>query len=174
MQFEIKKSIAVLSRTPGVLNNLLDGLDESWIINNEGPDTFSPFDVLGHLIHGERTDWRPRIAMILQHGLSRKFDPYDRFAQYRESQGKSLGELLKEFEVIRSENIRWLQSLNLSVQDLEKRGAHPILGEVTLQQLLSTWVVHDLTHIAQITRVMAKQYREEIGPWVEFFRVLNF
>jgi hypothetical protein len=153
---------------------MLAGLPDEWIINNEGPDTFSPYDVVGHLIHGEKTDWRPRVVMILEHGLSKTFIPYDRFAQYELSKGKTLTELLDEFEQLRKENMQWFRSLQLSEADLDKKGNHPVLGVVTLRQLLSAWVVHDLTHIAQVGRVMAKQYKEEIGPWTEFFRVLNF
>jgi hypothetical protein len=174
MKFETEKAYPVLDRTPAVIYSLLQGLDEQWIINNEGPETFSPFDVVGHLIHGEKTDWPNRIQLILEQGTSSPFIPYDRFAMYRESEGKTLDQLLKNFEALRKKNMEWMRSLNLSEQDLIKRGVHPNLGEVTMSQLISAWVVHDLTHIAQISRVMAKQYKEAIGPWVEFFRVLNF
>ena len=174
MQFSLDKSIEILERTPYSLSVMLKDLDGDWIMNNEGPETFSPYDVLGHLIHGEKTDWRPRLTMIREHGLSRTFVPYDRFAQYRESEGKSMTELLEEFSTLRKENMIWLKSLQLTPDDFAKEGMHPVLGKVSMQQLLATWVVHDLTHIAQISRVMAKQYKEEIGPWVEFFRVLNF
>lgn len=174
MQFDLDKSIEVLERTPACLQLLLSGLDSEWITSNEGPDTFSPYDVLGHLIHGEKTDWRPRVLMIREHGVSQTFVPYDRFAQYRESEGKSINQLLEEFSKLRKENLIWFKSLQLTEADLNKEGMHPVLGTVTMKQLLAAWVVHDLTHIAQIGRVMAKQYKEEIGPWVEFFRVLNF
>lgn len=174
MKFEINKSVEILRRTPSVLSELLLGLHNDWIENNEAPGTFSPFDVVGHLVHGEKTDWPVRATMILEHGISKTFEPYDRFAQFKESRGKTLKELLKEFDTLRSKNLRWLKSLKLSDTDLDKKGVHPSLGEVSLRQLLSTWVVHDLTHIAQISRVMAKQYREEIGPWVEYFRIMNF
>jgi DinB superfamily len=143
-------------------------------MNNEGPDTFSPYDVVGHLIHGEKTDWVVRAKIILEHGINKPFDPYDRFAQYEESKGKGLQELLDEFEAIRKENMNWLSSVQLTEDDLERKGKHPVLGEVTLRNLLSTWVVHDLTHIAQVTRVMAKQYIGEMGPWPQFFRILQF
>ena len=143
-------------------------------MNNEGPETFSPYDVIGHLIHGEKTDWTIRTVRILESGTGIPFDPYDRFAQYEESRGKTLHQLVDEFESLRKENMAWLKSLNLSETDLDKKGMHPALGEVTLRNLLATWVVHDLTHIAQITRVMAKQYKEQMGPWTEFFRILNF
>jgi hypothetical protein len=174
MKFNHESSITILERTPAVFKSMLAGLPDEWIMNNEGPDTFSPYDVIGHLIHGEKTDWRPRTVMILEHGLSKTFVPYDRFAQYELSKGKTLTELLNEFEQLRKENMQWFSSLQLSETDLDKKGNHPVLGEVTLRQLLSAWVVHDLTHIAQVGRVMAKQYKEEIGPWTEFFRVLNF
>lgn len=174
MEYSLEKSYEILERTPAVLRTLLSGLDEEWIMNNEGPETFSPYDVLGHLIHGEKTDWTVRTKRILELGVNKPFDPYNRFAQYEESKGKSLEQLLDEFEKLRKENLNWLESLKLSGADLDKKGLHPSLGEVSLKNLLACWTVHDLTHIAQITRVMAKQYKEEIGPWKEFFRILNF
>lgn len=174
MQFDIQRSMEILERTPVVLNELLTGLDDGWIMNNEGPETFSPYDVIGHLIHGEKTDWTARTKMILESGNSKTFVPWDRFAQFENSKGKTMQQLLNEFALLRKENLAWLSSLDLSEADLGKKGNHPVLGEVTLRNLLATWVVHDLTHIAQITRVMAKQYREEMGPWPEFFRILNF
>jgi uncharacterized damage-inducible protein DinB len=174
MKFSVEKSIEILGKTPGVLKSLLSGLSEEWVTGNEGPDTFSPYDVIGHLIHGEKTDWAERAKIILEFGTAKPFTPWDRFAQYKESEGKSLNQLLDEFEQVRKENIQWLSSVTLTEIDLEKKGIHPVLGEVTLKHLLATWVVHDLTHIAQVTRVMAKQYKEEMGPWPEFFRILNF
>jgi uncharacterized damage-inducible protein DinB len=174
MKYSLEKSYEILERTPAVLKTLLSNLHDDWVMNNEGPETFSPYDVIGHLIHGEKTDWAARTKMILEFGLSKPFEPYDRFAQYEENKGKTLAQLLDEFEKLRKENLAWLKSLNLSETDLDKKGMHPKLGEVTLRNLLSTWVVHDLTHIAQITRVMAKQYKAEMGPWPEFFRILNF
>ena len=174
MKFDLNKSYEILERTPSVLKILLSDLDDDWIMNNEGPDTFSPYDVVGHLIQGEKTDWRDRTTMILEYGTKKVFIPFDRFAQFEDSNGKSLPQLLNEFEKLRNESLSWLQSLNLTQTEFDKKGIHPELGEVTLKQLLSTWVIHDLTHIAQITRVMAKQYKEEIGPWVEYFRILNF
>ena len=174
MQYSLEKSYEIVERTPAVLKALLTGINEDWIINNEGPETFSPYDVVGHLVHGEKTDWTVRIKRILESGNSRTFELFDRFAQYQDSEGKYLQQLLDEFELLREENIHWLKSLNLSATDLDKTGMHPVLGEVTMRHLLATWVVHDLTHIAQITRVMAKQYKEEIGPWTDFFRILNF
>ncbi len=174
MKFELNRSCEILERTPSVLNELLYGLTDEWIMSNEGPETFSPFDVVGHLIHGEKTDWVARAKIILETGQARPFEPYDRFAQFEESRGKTLGQLLDEFAALRKENVKWLQSLELKEGDLERKGMHPSLGEVTLRNLLATWVVHDLTHIAQITRVMAKQYKEEMGPWPAFFRILDF
>jgi hypothetical protein len=174
MKHSLEKSFEILERTPAVLRTLLGNLHDDWVMNNEGPETFSPYDVVGHLIHGEKTDWITRMKIILESGLSRPFDPYDRFAQFEESKGKSLQQLLDEFGQLRKTNLEWLQSLDLTEEDLDKKGLHPSLGEVTLRNLLATWVVHDLTHIAQITRVMAKQYKEEMGPWPEFFRILSF
>lgn len=174
MQYNYKKSLEVLERTPAVLKALLSNLDYDWIMNNEGPETFSPFDVMGHLIHGEKTDWKPRIERIIEYGNTKAFDLFDRFAMHEDSKGKTMQELLQKFEDLRKENIIWLQSLYLKDADLDKKGMHPKLGEVTMKNLLATWVVHDLTHIAQITRVMAKQYKDAIGPWTEFFRILNF
>ena len=174
MKFELNKSYEILEKTPAVLKELLSKLNDDWVMNNEGPETFSPYDVIGHLIHGEKTDWAARAKIILEFGLSKPFIPWNRFAQFEESKGKTLAQLLDEFSAVRDENLKWLQSLNLTEADLDKKGMHPKLGEVTMRNLLSTWVVHDLTHIAQITRVMAKQYKEEMGPWPEFFRILNF
>lgn len=174
MKFDLNKSYEILERTPAVLKTLLKGLGDEWLMQNEGPETFSPYDVIGHLIHGEKTDWAVRAKIILEFGIEKPFEPWDRFAQYEESRGKSLHEMLDEFEKLRNGNISWLKSQELKEEDFDKKGMHPSLGEVTLRNLLSTWVVHDLTHIAQITRVMAKQYKEEMGPWPEFFRILNF
>jgi hypothetical protein len=157
-----------------VLRSLLTGLDEEWVMNNEGPETFSPFDVVGHLIHGEKTDWTARMKRILEFGDTKTFEVYDRFAQYEASKGKNLEQLLDEFESLRRENMAWFRSLNLRAEDLERKGMHPRLGAVTMKNLLATWVVHDLTHIAQVTRVMAKQYKSEMGPWPQFFRILDF
>ena len=174
MNYAKEQAIEILERTPAVLNTLLSDISNDWVMNNEGAETFSPYDVIGHLIHGEKTDWVVRAKIILQHGVNKPFDPYDRFAQYEESKGKSLQQLLDEFEETRKQNVAWLQSCQLTENDLERKGMHPVLGEVTLRNLLSTWVVHDLTHIAQVTRVMAKQYKDEMGPWPQFFRILQF
>lgn len=174
MKYSVTQALEILERTPAVCTALLTGLSDDWVMNNEGPETFSPFDVMGHLIHGEKTDWATRARMILEFGNTKTFVPWDRFAQYEESKGKTLSQLLLEFTRVRKENTDWLKSLNLTEADLDKTGIHPSLGEVTLRNLLSTWVVHDLTHIAQMTRVMAKQYTENMGPWPEFFRILSF
>ena len=174
MKYSIERSIEILGRTPAVMNSLLSGIDDEWVMNNEGPETFSPYDVIGHLLHGEKTDWTARTKRILEFGDTKTFDVYDRFAQYEESKGKTLQQLLDEFAVLRKENITWFRSRELTEADLDKKGMHPRLGSVTLRNLLATWVVHDLTHIAQVTRVMAKQYKEEMGPWTEFFRILSF
>jgi len=174
MQYSLERSYEILDRTPAVLQTLLAGLHDDWILHNEGPQTFSAYDVIGHLIHGERTDWTTRAKMILEFGNTKTFIKWDRFAQYEESKGKTLQQLLDEFDAVRKENMLWFKALQLTEADLDKKGMHPVLGEVTLRNLLATWVVHDLTHISQITRVMAKQYKEEMGPWPEFFRILNF
>ena len=174
MKYSLERSYEILDRTPTVLQTLLSGLPDDWVMPNEGPETFSPYDVIGHLIHGEKTDWTIRTKMILEFGNTQTFKRYDRFAQYEESKGKSLQQLLSEFANIRKENMGWFKSLNLTENDLDEKGMHPVLGEVSLGNLLATWVVHDLTHLAQITRVMAKQYTSEMGPWPEFFRILSF
>ena len=174
MKFNLDQSYEILERTPAVLRTLLSGLSDDWIMNNEGPETFSPYDVVGHLIHGEKTDWRDRTIMILEHGTEKTFVPFDRFAQFEASKGKSLATLLDVFEKLRRDSLAWLSSLNLTEDDFDKKGTHPALGQVSLRQLLSTWVIHDLTHIAQITRVMAKQYKSDIGPWIEYLRIMNF
>jgi DinB superfamily len=174
MQYSLERSYEILERTPVVLQALLAGLHDDWIMNNEGPETFSPYDVIGHLIHGEKTDWTARTKMILEFGNTKTFERWNRVAMYEESKGKTLQQLLGEFAAIRKENMIWFRSLNLTETDFDKKGMHPVLGDVTLRHLLATWVVHDLTHIAQITRVMAKQYKEEMGPWPEFFRILHF
>ena len=174
MKYSLERSYEILDRTPAVLQSLLAGLPDDWVMPNEGPETYSPYDVIGHLIHGEKTDWTARAKMILEFGNTQTFVRWNREAMYEESMGKTLQQLLDEFATIRKENMGWFKALNLTEEDLDKKGMHPVLGEVTLRNLLATWVVHDLTHIAQITRVMAKQYTGEMGPWPEFFRILNF
>jgi hypothetical protein len=173
MENNLRQTMALLTRTPAALNALLRDLPETWTLRNEGENTWSVFDVVGHLIHGERTDWVPRARMILQFGESRTFEPFDRSAQMRESRGKSLEQLLDEFARLRSENMRELLALNLRQEQLDLRGRHPALGVVTLSQLLATWATHDLTHLHQISRVMAHQYREAVGPWNEYLGVLQ-
>lgn len=174
MQFDLQKSIEILQRTPTLLRTILEGIHPDWLMNNEGPETFSPFDVVGHMLHGEKADWTLRVKRILESGNTIPFETFDRFAMYEESKGKTIDDLLDEFETLRKENIQWLLSLDLGAADLSKKGLHPVLGEVSLQNLLATWTVHDLTHLAQICRVMAKQYKEAVGPWSEFFRILDF
>jgi DinB family protein len=173
MRFDLQETIVLLSRTPSSLNALLRDLPPSWTVGSEGPKTWSPFDIVGHLIHGERTDWMPRVRMILEQGESRAFDPFDRLAQERESLCKSLPHLLDEFAQLRSENLDALRSMNLRPEDFSRRGRHPGLGVVTLSQLLATWAVHDLTHLHQLARVMAYQYKEDVGPWSAYLGVLH-
>jgi hypothetical protein len=173
MQQQLPDSIALLARTPAALNALLRDLPETWTLRNEGENTWSVFDVVGHLNHGERTDWMPRARTILQFGDAKPFEPFDREAQGRESQGKSLGQLLDEFATLRSENLEELRALNLKPEDLARRGRHPALGVVTLSELLATWAAHDLTHLHQISRVMAYQYREAVGPWTRYLGVMQ-
>jgi hypothetical protein len=173
MEQMLNETISLLSRTPGTLNALLRDQPDIWTQRNEGGDSFTPFDVVGHLIHAERADWIPRARIILQHGEARAFDPFDRFAQQRESQGKSLDQLLDEFSRLRAENVAALQALNLQPDDLKRRGRHPELGVVSLSELLSTWTVHDLTHLHQLSRVLARQYLAAVGPWSAYLGVLH-
>ena len=177
-EFTLAQVTAILSRTPPALDALLRGLPGVWVLSNEGAnaegkDTWSAFDIVGHLIAGERTDWMPRVRIILENGDARPFDPFDRFAQEKESQGKTLEQLLDEFASLRSQNLHALQALNLQPDDLARRGTHPALGGVTLSQLLATWAVHDLTHLHQLSRVMAHQYRDAVGPWSAYLGVLH-
>lgn len=173
MTLEINKSIEILEKTPAVLQHLLGGISKGWTQNNEGDDTWSPFDVVGHLVHGEKTDWIPRLQLIMQHSDSQTFEPYDRFAQFKLSEGKSMSDLLEEFGSCRKNNISILKGLNLSEEDLKRKAIHPSLGLVTMKQLIAAWVVHDLGHIAQISRVMAKQYQTEIGPWSQYLTIVQ-
>jgi hypothetical protein len=173
MKHNLPHTISLLTRTPAALNALLGDLPEAWTLGTEGNSTWSPFDIVGHLIHGEQTDWMPRVRMILKFGDSRAFEPFDRQAQVRESQDKPLRQLLDEFARLRSANLGDLRALNLQPEDLERRGRHPALGAVTLSQLLATWAAHDLTHLHQISRVMAHQYREAVGPWSAYLGVLQ-
>lgn len=171
--FDLDEGVAILSRTPGMLDTLLRGLPEGWIAAHEGGETWSPFDVIGHLVHGERADWLARARIILEHGETRPFDKFDRFAQFTLSQGRTLESLLDEFGALRRENLRDLAALQLTPADLERRGQHPALGVVTLGQLLATWVAHDLDHVAQIARVLARQYSDAVGPWRAYLRVIS-
>lgn len=173
MSFDLDRSIEILGRTPEVLNALLNNMSSEWTSVNEGGESWSAYDVIGHLIHGEKTDWIPRMEIILSNKEEKKFEPFDRFAQFEDSKGKSMTQLLDEFKFLRKKNIEILQSKKISEKDFGRKGIHPAFGEVTLGQLLSTWVVHDLNHLAQISRVMAKQYKEEVGPWVEYLRILQ-
>ncbi len=171
--FNIDDALEILERTPIVLETFLNGLSESWIYNNEGDKTWSPFDIIGHLIHGEKSDWVARTKMIMENDNTNVFPPFDRFAQFKDSKGKTLSQLLAEFRDLRNKNIRVLKGMRLTEGDYERTGLHPDFGKVTLRQLLSTWVVHDLSHIRQIARVMAKQYRTEIGPWEAYLPVVK-
>lgn len=173
MLFTLTQSTEILERTPGVLEAMLQGISGAWTTANEGGDTWSAYDIVGHLIHGEKTDWIPRAAIILSERADKTFEPFDRFAQFEASWGKSLSQLLEEFRALREKNLALLRSKNLTGADLEKRGVHPTFGEVTLSQLLATWVAHDLNHIAQIARVMAKRYQADVGPWIAFLRILQ-
>jgi hypothetical protein len=173
MEQNLQDTMALLARTPATLDALLRDLPEAWTLRNEGAGTWSAFDVVGHLIHGERTDWIPRARVILEFGETRDFEPFDRWGQERESAGKSLVQLLDEFARLRMEGLAALRAMNLSPKDLERRGRHPALGAVTLSQLLATWAAHDLTHLHQISRVMAHQYDAAVGPWYAYLGVLN-
>jgi len=173
MDFQLDCAKQILRQTPVALTSMLNHLSGEWVLNNEGPDTWSPFDVVGHLIHGEETDWIPRARIILEHGEERAFEPFDRFAMFEKSKGKSLSDLLFKFELLRAANLEELDRMNLTPELLAKRGKHPELGIVTLSQLLSTWAVHDLNHIAQIVRVMSKQYSDAVGPWKEYLSILQ-
>lgn len=173
MEFKLDHAKQILTHTPTTLRSLLRDLPSDWLHANEGGETWSPFDVLGHLIHGEETDWIPRARIILSHGEAHAFEPFDRFAMFENSNGKSIEELLSEFERLRRQNLNDLEKMALTPEMFKKRGTHPELGVVTLGQLLSTWVVHDLNHIGQIVRVMARQYGESVGPWRAYLGILR-
>jgi hypothetical protein len=173
MRHDLRQTVSLLARTPAALDALLRDLPDAWTLRNEGDDSWNVVDVVGHLIHGERTDWMPRARMVLRLGETRTFEPFDRLGHVRESQGKSLGQLLDEFARLRSANLAELRALNLGDEDLDRRGRHPALGTVTLSELLATWAAHDLTHLHQISRVMAHQYREAVGPWRAYLGVLR-
>jgi hypothetical protein len=169
----LEECLSVLTRTPATLDTLLRDLPEAWTTATEGPGTWSPFVIIGHLIHGEKADWMPRLALILEHGPSRPFDPFDRDAQFRESNRKSLSTLLDEFAALRRDNLARLRALDLQLAQLESMGTHPELGPVTVRQLLATWTAHDLAHILQVSRVMARRYQQEVGPWAEYLSVMK-
>ena len=171
--FVIEEAIAILARTPSTLDALLRGLPVSWTLAHEGGETWSPFDVMGHLIHGEQVDWIPRAKIILTHGDARTFDRFDRLAQFTASAGRALPDLLDDFARLREANLRELGALSLTNADLDRLGRHPELGVVTLRQLLATWVTHDLDHIMQISRVLARQYSGEVGPWAAYLRIIS-
>jgi hypothetical protein len=173
MEFDLAHAVAVLERTPHALRAMLSGLQPAWTDATEGPETWSPYDVLGHLVHGERSDWMERARIILAQGPERRFAPFDRFAQFRESRGKTLGDLLDEFAGVRAENLATLAGWRLTDAQLALEGEHPTFGAVTLRQLLATWAAHDLGHVGQIARVMAKQYRDAVGPWRAFLPIMD-
>ena len=169
----IAESVALLRRTPVVMRALLQDMPAAWLTCDEGPDTFSPIDVIGHLIHGEKTDWIPRARIILAQGPDRRFEPFDRFAHQRDSGGRPLEELLDEFDDLRSRNLAQLEGWRLGDRELALEGEHPAFGRVTLAQLLAAWVVHDLTHVNQVARTMAKRYDAEVGPWKAYLSILT-
>ncbi len=173
MEFQLDHAKEVLSRTPATLNSLLRHLPEEWGLSNEGPESWSPFDVVGHLIHGEENDWIPRAKIILEYGEQRTFESFDRFAMFEKSRGQSMNDLLDRFEWLRGESLKELEGMSLRPEILGKRGMHPELGVVTLGHLLSTWVVHDLGHIGQVVRVIAKQYDEAVGAWQAYLPILS-
>lgn len=173
MKFELNEAIAILERTPELLKVFLKDLPLDWTDKNEGTDTWSPFDVIGHLIHGEKTDWIERSKIILKQGANIAFSPFDRFAQFKDSKGKTINQLLDEFQELRRLNLQELKQFNLSPSDFDLEGIHPEFGAVNLKQLLAAWVIHDLGHIAQISRVMSKNYKSEVGPWIEYLSILS-
>ena len=173
MTFRIPDAINVLDRTPGVLRAMLSGLTDCWVSSNYGDKTFSPFDVVGHLIHGERTDWMVRAKFILEHGGTKPFEPFDRYAMYEADAGKTIGELLDTFDSLRRANVEDLKALTLTPEQFSLRGLHPRLGPVTMEALLTMWVVHDLNHIAQIAKAKAFQYRDNVGPWLTYCSILK-
>ncbi len=173
MQFELNHALDVLSRTPGVLRTLLAGLPADWTERPYGPNTWSAKEVLAHLVYGERTDWIPRLQIILEHGDEKPFEPFDRTGHADLLASNTLGQLLDLFERERADGLATLRGLNLGPADFERRGRHPALGAVTLGNLLATWVVHDLNHIAQACKATAHQYREAVGPWEQYLSILS-
>jgi DinB superfamily len=173
MEFDLDQSIAVLARTPAVLQSMLGGLPAEWTTNNEGQGSWSPYDVIGHLIHAERTNWIPRATHILDYGEARPFETFNRSAQFAESRDRSLEEMLAEFSLSREQSLTALRALGVGAAELEKTGLHPDLGPVKLKELLATWLAHDLDHIGQIARTMAKQYTHAVGPWKAYLSILG-
>jgi DinB superfamily len=173
MTHDLDETIALISRTPATLNTLLRDLPEIWTRRNEGGNTWTPVDVVGHLISGERTDWMPRVRIILEHGSTRTFDPFDMQGHVREVEGKTLEQLLDEFARLRSDNLNTLRAMKLGPAELARPGRHPSLGDVTLSELLATWAAHDLTHLHQLTRILAHQYRDLVGPWSQYMGVMQ-
>lgn len=171
MKFALADVILILERMPSVLEMLLKDLPDGWIYNNEGGESWNPYHVIGHLIHGEKTDWIPRVKIILSDNKEKTFEPFDRFAMMKRDPSIPLRQLLDEFKSLRMKNLEVLRSIGIKETDLDKKGMHPVLGEVTLTNLLATWAMHDLTHLAQITRVLAFQYKEAVGPWTAFLGV---
>ena len=173
MSLKLEDTFALLSRTPKGLDALLRDLPESWTMRNEGEGTWTAFDVVGHLVHGELTDWVPRVQRVLEFGESKEFNKFDRTAQERESRGKSMGQLLDEFAKLRAENVEKVRAMNLKPEDMKRTGLHSVFGRVTLGNLLATWAAHDMTHLHQVSRIMAHQYREAVGPWIQYLGVLQ-
>jgi hypothetical protein len=173
MQFKLPEATQILQRTPATLTEMVRGIPDGWIKATEGVGTWSCYDIVGHLIHGELTDWIPRARIILEHGEAKAFEPFDRCAQFREDQTRPINALLDQFAFMRAENLAILQGLRLSSDDLARKGTHPELGAVTLGQLISSWAVHDLSHISHIARVTAKQYSYEVGPWHQYMSILK-
>ena len=172
MEFKLEQALEILERTPTVIALFLKNIDSNWVNSNEGNDSWSPYDIVGHYIHGEKTDWIPRMNIIL-HDDDKHFIPFDRFAQFNDSEGKTISELLDEFKKLREKNIQSLKAAALTENHLSQKGIHPQFGEVSLRELLAAWVVHDLAHINQVARVMAKQYKEAIGPWKAYMNIVN-
>jgi hypothetical protein len=171
--FVLDEAVGLLRRTPATLDSMLRGLPDEWSTANEGGDTWSPFDIVGHLIHGERADWIPRARRILEHGEALAFEPFDRLAQFAESRGRTLADLLDEFAAVRAQSLRELAALDVDGACLDRRGTHPAFGAVTMRQLLATWVAHDFDHIMQISRVLARLYSDEVGPWRAYLRIIR-
>ena len=173
MQLKLAEATQILRKTPATLTAMVAGIPEAWLKCNEGSGTWSIYDIVGHLIHGELTDWIPRARIIMERGEKQAFEPFDRFAQFREDQSRPINALLEQFAFMRAENVTLLENLKLTSEDLARRGTHPELGSVTLGQLISSWVVHDLSHLSQAARVTAKQYSYEVGPWQAYMSILK-